>query len=158
MFDFSLNEVFVIAVVMLIVMGPQRLPEVLRTAGLWLGRLRRSFNSVKTEIESEIGMDEIRRQLHNEAVMEEMRRIEAEVNGTVDHSSATDRTQADDHIADATGHATPADSASTDPSTAAADAPTEPAPEPEPETSPRPRSEAELEALHARARQASKRT
>jgi sec-independent protein translocase protein TatB len=65
--------------VALLVLGPERLPEALRTLGLWLGRMRRSFNSVKTEIEREIGMDEIRRQLHNESVMQEMKRIEDDV-------------------------------------------------------------------------------
>ena len=34
----------------LLVLGPERLPTALRTLGLWLGRMRRSFNSVKTEI------------------------------------------------------------------------------------------------------------
>lgn len=149
MFDIiSISELFVIAVVILIVMGPERLPDVLRTAGLWLGRLRRSFNSVKSEIESEIGMDDIRRQLHNEAVMEEMRRIEAEVKGSAD---------------DARIDPNPAPSAATttDPSadlTADAPDPDVPgpvaAPSPDPEPAPRPRSEAELEALHARKTQA----
>ena len=68
-----------VAIVGLLVIGPNRLPEALRTLGLWLGRLRRSFNTVKAEIEKEVGMDEVRRQLHNEAVMDEMKRIEREV-------------------------------------------------------------------------------
>lgn len=76
-------ELLLIAVVGLLVIGPERLPETLRTLGLWLGRMRRSFNAVKTEVEKEIGMDEVRRQLHNEAVMEEMKRIEREVNDTI---------------------------------------------------------------------------
>ena len=73
-----------IAIVGLLVIGPERLPETLRTLGLWMGRMRRSFNAVKTEIEKEIGMDEVKRQLHNEAIMEEMKRIEAEVKNTAD--------------------------------------------------------------------------
>ena len=84
MFDIGGFELLLIAVVGLLVIGPERLPETLRTLGLWLGRLRRSFTAVKTEIEKEIGMDEVKRQLHNEAVMEEMQRIEREVKGTVD--------------------------------------------------------------------------
>lgn len=68
-----------VAIVGLLVIGPNRLPEALRTLGLWLGRMRRSFNTVKAEIEKEVGMDEVRRQLHNEAVMDEMKRIEREV-------------------------------------------------------------------------------
>ena len=84
MFDIGGLELLLIAVVGLLVIGPERLPETLRTLGLWMGRLRRSFMSVKTEIEKEIGMDEVRRQLHNEAVMDEMKRIEREVHGTID--------------------------------------------------------------------------
>jgi sec-independent protein translocase protein TatB len=82
MFDIGGLELLLIAVVALLVIGPERLPEALRTLGLWLGRLRRSFTSVKAEIEKEIGMDEVRRQLHNEAVMDEMKRIEQEVAST----------------------------------------------------------------------------
>ncbi|MCZ6852923.1 MAG: Sec-independent protein translocase protein TatB [Gammaproteobacteria bacterium] len=84
MFDIGFPELVLIAVVGLLVIGPERLPETLRTLGLWLGRMRRSFAKVKNEIEAEIGMDEVRRQLHNESVMEEMKRIEAEVRGTAD--------------------------------------------------------------------------
>ena len=81
MFDIGFPELVLVAIVGLLVIGPERLPEALRTLGLWLGRMRRSFHSVKTEIEKEIGMDEVRKQLHNEAVMEEMKRIEREVKG-----------------------------------------------------------------------------
>ena len=49
--------------------------------------MRRSFVAVKAEIEKEIGMDEVRRQLHNEAVMEEMKRIEAEVADTAQQAA-----------------------------------------------------------------------
>ena len=79
MFDIHFAEFFLAAVVALLVLGPQRLPVALRTLGLWVGRLRRSYYSVKTEIEREIGMDEIRRQLHNEQVMADVKRVEREV-------------------------------------------------------------------------------
>ena len=84
MLDISFVELFLVAVVGLMVIGPKQLPDALRTLGLWLGRMRRSFTAVKSEIEREIGMDDIRRQLHNEAVLEEMKRIEAEVKSTAD--------------------------------------------------------------------------
>lgn len=83
MFDIGFPELLIVTVVMLLVLGPERLPETLRMLGLWLGRLRRSFNAVKTEIEKEVGMDEIKRQLHNESIMEEMKRLESEVRGAV---------------------------------------------------------------------------
>lgn len=84
MFDIGFPEFFLAAVVALLVLGPDRLPAALRTLGLWIGRLRRSYYSVKTEIEKEIGMDEVRRQLHNEQVMEDVRRVEREVRGIGD--------------------------------------------------------------------------
>jgi sec-independent protein translocase protein TatB len=53
----------------LLVLGPERLPGAARTAGLWVGRLKRSFNAIKQEVEREIGADEIRRQLRNEEIL-----------------------------------------------------------------------------------------
>jgi sec-independent protein translocase protein TatB len=94
MFDIGFPELVLIAVVALLVIGPERLPEALRTLGLWLGRMRRSFTAVKTEIEKEIGMDDVRRQLHNEAIMEEMKRIEGEVRGTTESPAAEAQTKA----------------------------------------------------------------
>ncbi|MCY4562853.1 MAG: Sec-independent protein translocase protein TatB [Gammaproteobacteria bacterium] len=91
MFDIGFPELLLSALVGLLVIGPERLPEALRTLGLWLGRMRRSFYSVKAEIEKEIGMDEVRKQLHNESVMEEMKRIEREVKATT--SAAADATR-----------------------------------------------------------------
>jgi sec-independent protein translocase protein TatB len=79
MFEVSFQELLLVAIVALVVLGPERLPSALRTLGLWLGRLRRSFDSVKQEIEREIGMDDVRRQLHNEMVMGELKRIETDL-------------------------------------------------------------------------------
>ncbi len=79
MFDIGFPEFFIAAVVALVVLGPQRLPAALRTLGLWIGRLRRSYYNVKTEVEREIGMDEVRRQLHNEQIMADVKRVEREV-------------------------------------------------------------------------------
>ena len=79
MFDLSFPEFFIAALVALAVLGPQRLPAALRTLGLWLGRFRRAYYNVKTEVEREIGMDEVRRQLHNEQVMADVKRVEREV-------------------------------------------------------------------------------
>ena len=89
MFDIGFPELVLIAIVGLLVIGPERLPEALRSMGLWLGRMRRSFTAVKAEIEKEIGMDEVRRQLHNEAIMDEMKRIETEVKNTAETARST---------------------------------------------------------------------
>lgn len=78
MFDFGFSEIFLLSLVALIVLGPSRLPEVMRTCGLWLGRARRVYHNVRLEIEREVGMDDIRRQLHNEQIMAELEAVEKE--------------------------------------------------------------------------------
>jgi len=70
MFGISFSELLLVGLVALLVLGPERLPGAARTAGLWIGRLKRSFNSIKMEVEREIGADEIRRQLHNEHILQ----------------------------------------------------------------------------------------
>ncbi|MNE04887.1 Sec-independent protein translocase protein TatB [compost metagenome] len=69
MFDVGFSELLLVALVALLVLGPERLPGAARTAGLWIGRLKRSFAAIKSEVEREIGADEIRRQLHNENIL-----------------------------------------------------------------------------------------
>ncbi|HET6470966.1 MAG TPA: Sec-independent protein translocase protein TatB [Pseudomonadales bacterium] len=81
MFDISFSELALICVIALLVLGPERMPQALRTLGLWIGRASRTFTTMRAEIEREIGMDEIRRQLHNEAVMDQLKRLEREVKG-----------------------------------------------------------------------------
>jgi twin arginine-targeting protein translocase TatB len=66
-------ELLVIAVVGLIVIGPARLPETLRTIALWTGRLKRMASNLYKEVEKEVGMDDIKRQLHNENIMSQLK-------------------------------------------------------------------------------------
>jgi sec-independent protein translocase protein TatB len=70
MFGISFSELLLVGLVALLVLGPERLPGAARTAGLWIGRLKRSFNAIKMEVEREIGADDIRRQLHNEHILQ----------------------------------------------------------------------------------------
>ncbi|MCQ4312305.1 Sec-independent protein translocase protein TatB [Pseudomonas stutzeri] len=70
MFDIGFTELLLIGLVSLFVLGPERLPGAVRTAGLWIGRAKRSFANIKAEVEREIGADEIRRQLHNERILD----------------------------------------------------------------------------------------
>jgi sec-independent protein translocase protein TatB len=77
MFGISFSELLLVGLVALLVLGPERLPGAARTAGLWIGRLRRSFNTLKSELEREIGADDIRRQLHNENILELEREMRA---------------------------------------------------------------------------------
>lgn len=61
MFDFGFLELITIGVVALVVIGPERLPKVARTAGLLYGRMQRYVSSVKSDISHEIQLDEMRR-------------------------------------------------------------------------------------------------
>src|SRR3982750_1981034 len=60
MFDVGFSEIVVIAVVALIVIGPERLPKVARTLGHLFGRLQRYVNDVKADINREMELDELR--------------------------------------------------------------------------------------------------
>lgn len=73
MFDIGFAELVLIFIVGLLVLGPERLPKAIRTLSLWLGRLRRSFTAIRDEIEREIGADDIKRQLHNESIMSNLK-------------------------------------------------------------------------------------
>jgi sec-independent protein translocase protein TatB len=61
MFDIGFSELVVIAVVALIVIGPERLPKAARTMGHLFGRLQRYVNDVKADINREIELDELRK-------------------------------------------------------------------------------------------------
>ncbi len=61
MFDIGFSEVVVIAVVALIVIGPERLPKAARTMGLLFGRLQRYVGDVKADISREMELDELRK-------------------------------------------------------------------------------------------------
>lgn len=54
MFDIGFWEMSVIALIALVVLGPERLPGVARTVGLWVGRARRMISDVKADIDREI--------------------------------------------------------------------------------------------------------
>ena len=97
MFDVSLSEMMVIAVVALVVIGPERLPKVARTAGLLLGRLQRYVGDVKADINREIQLDELKKlqqqmtdQVTNleASVTHEMREVESSVNKVIEPLAA----------------------------------------------------------------------
>ena len=80
MFDIGFSEILIVATLTLIIMGPKRLPETVKTITLWLGRLRNFINSAKVDIENEVGIDEIKKQLHNEKIMNEIEKSKRELN------------------------------------------------------------------------------
>ncbi len=56
-------EIILIGIIALIVIGPERLPGLARTAGMWVGRARRMVSNVKKDIEKEIEADELKKTL-----------------------------------------------------------------------------------------------
>jgi len=92
MFDIGFWELSVIAVVALLVVGPERLPKLARTAGLWLGRARRFVSSVKADIDREIAAEELKKTLAKQAestglydIIEDTKKsIEPDVNAVAD--------------------------------------------------------------------------
>jgi len=79
MFGINFPELLVCFVVALIVLGPERLPETVRTVSLWIGRIKRTFRETKEEIERQVGMDDIRRQLHTEEMMKTLENMQEEI-------------------------------------------------------------------------------
>ncbi len=85
MFDIGFSEVLIIAVVALLVLGPERLPKAARFAGLWVRRARAQWYSVKAEFEREIAQEDLMRQVREpfaEAMAEtgaQMRALDAEL-------------------------------------------------------------------------------
>ena len=92
MFDVGFSELVVIGLVALIVIGPERLPKVARTAGLLLGRLQRYVNDVKADISREMQLDELKKlqeqmkdqvQAMESTVTQEMSAVEASLNQSI---------------------------------------------------------------------------
>jgi sec-independent protein translocase protein TatB len=78
MFDVGFTELMVIALVALIVLGPERLPRVARTAGHLLGRLQRYVGDVKADINREIQLEDLKKLQHE--VAEQARTMEESLN------------------------------------------------------------------------------
>lgn len=81
MFDIGFSELFVIGVVALLVLGPERLPRVARTAGHLLGRLQRYVSDVKADISREMQLEELRKL--QAQVEQQVRDVERQANEAV---------------------------------------------------------------------------
>lgn len=82
MFETSFLEMLVIGIVALLVIGPERLPTVARTIGLWLGKARRLIAHTRADIERELGTEELRSMLYKQE--EELRNLRVMMNDQVD--------------------------------------------------------------------------
>ncbi|HXZ97601.1 MAG TPA: Sec-independent protein translocase protein TatB [Burkholderiales bacterium] len=93
MFDVGFSEILVIALVALIVIGPERLPKVARTLGHLFGRLQRYVAEVKADIDREMQMEELRKL--QTSMHEAARSLEKSVNEGVRDAESQVRTVAD---------------------------------------------------------------
>jgi len=103
MFDVGFTELLVIAVVALIVIGPERLPKVARTAGHLFGRMQRYVNDVKADISREMELDELKKlrssmedtaRSFEQSVKQELSETESELNRVAQSAQSRDDLEA----------------------------------------------------------------
>ena len=82
MFEIGFPELLVIVFVGLLVVGPEKLPEIIKALTRSFGVIRSYLKETKSEIEKSVGMDEIRQDLHNEKIMEDLKENKKESNST----------------------------------------------------------------------------
>jgi len=109
MFDIGFSELLLIAVVALVVIGPEKLPRVARTVGHLLGRMQRYVNDVKADINREMALDDLRKlqasmqdtmQSVEQSVNEEMRSAEDQLNRITAEAEAAVKGPATEPTAD----------------------------------------------------------
>lgn len=128
MFDVSLTELMVIGVVALIVIGPERLPKVARTVGHLLGRAQRYVNDVKSDIQREIEIDELRKfKSEMEDAAQGVQQSLNDTQASLQEPVQQFRAELDEVAREASGKAAPAAAGAPAADTPAADTPADPA-------------------------------
>ena len=81
MFDIGFLELMFIGVVGLLVLGPERLPKAARTAGLWIGKIKRTVSSMQREISAQLEAEELRQKLNEQQkkLDESVRQVQRDV-------------------------------------------------------------------------------
>ncbi|MFZ2208214.1 MAG: Sec-independent protein translocase protein TatB [Porticoccaceae bacterium] len=72
MSDIGFSELLLTVAIALIVIGPKRLPEAARFLGYWTGKLKRTLQTARSDMERELGIDDIKREVHNQLRLEEL--------------------------------------------------------------------------------------
>ena len=89
MFDIGFQELVLISVIALIVVGPERLPKMARTLGLWSGKIRYYVNQVKNDIDREVRAQELKELLDKPAAeLKDLSSIAEETKGALDEAKA----------------------------------------------------------------------
>ena len=121
MIEFSLGKLVLLALIALVVLGPEKLPGAARTAGALMRRVRRGWDDVRAEVERELQVEEIRR-----AAREAAAQAEAAQQQVKDGVS-----QVREPLAQIVGEVTAAGESLNEPAAAAAEEPAEPSPQAE---------------------------
>jgi len=103
MFDIGFSEIIFIMVIALLVVGPERLPRIARTAGLWVGKMRGFVSSVKADIDRELATEELRKALEKQAAVPEIEELIDEISGKP--LQAGERSVPDQAVEQSTGKA-----------------------------------------------------
>ena len=87
MFDVGFQELTLIGLIALIVVGPERLPRMARTLGLWMGKIRYYVSQVKSDIDREVRAQELREMLDKPArELDELKSVAEETKSTLDQA------------------------------------------------------------------------
>lgn len=86
MLDISFWELLIVGAIALVVVGPERLPRLMRMLGLWAGRARASFQSIRDEVEREVNAEGLRET--KRAINREAKKTEQQINDAVDTKKA----------------------------------------------------------------------
>ena len=82
MFEIGFPELLVIVFVGLLVVGPEKLPQIIKTLTRSFRAIKSYLMEIRSEIEKSVGMDEIRQDLHNEKIMEDLKENKKQSNST----------------------------------------------------------------------------
>ncbi|MBU2967746.1 Sec-independent protein translocase protein TatB [Amphritea sp. 2_MG-2023] len=96
MFDIGFAELLIIAVVGLVVLGPEKLPVAVRTVGLWVSKAKRTLSGIQSEISEELRLDEMKRQIamQKDELDRELNEMRTPSSESVTGSPKTDSTPA----------------------------------------------------------------
>lgn len=104
MFGIGFFEILVIAILSLLIFGPEKLPEAIRSFAFGFSKAKRIWQTTRKELEQELGMNDIRREIHNAQVMENIENLNKDIKTPLDPAES-ERT---DGVAQTTDNATAA--------------------------------------------------
>ena len=96
MFDIGFLELLLIGILSLLIMGPERLPTAVRNTTVFLARMRRKFDQIKSDVAQEVGADDIKQEIHNESMMESLAKTRSDLQDSF--QAAADELQPDPDI------------------------------------------------------------